>query len=71
VDLGGLLRLAHALAGVGFVAGLVGFWIATELACRADTLLTMRLLVGVSRPFGRLITASGIAGDLQAVLMAT
>jgi hypothetical protein len=43
------------------VAGLVGFWIVTGLASRADTLVTMQLLIRVSRPFGRLITASGIS----------
>jgi hypothetical protein len=61
VDLGALLRLLHALAGVAFVAGLIGFWIVTGLASRADTLASMQLLIRASRPFGRLVTASGIS----------
>ena len=48
VDLAGLLRLGHALAGVAFLAGLVGFWIVTGMASRADTVATMRLLLRVS-----------------------
>jgi Predicted integral membrane protein (DUF2269) len=61
VDLAGLLRLGHALAGTSFVAGLVGFWIVTGRASHADSLATMRLLLRVAEPFGRLVTASGIS----------
>jgi hypothetical protein len=39
---------------------LVGFWIVTGMASRADSLATMRLLLKVSNPFGVLITAAGI-----------
>lgn len=60
MDLAGLVRLGHALAGVTFVAGLIGFWIVTGVASRADSLGTMRLLIHVSEPFGKLITGSGI-----------
>jgi hypothetical protein len=61
VDLAGLLRLGHALAGVSFVAGLVGLWIVRGIASRADSLGTMRLLLHVAEPFGRLVTVSGIS----------
>jgi len=46
---------------VAFVAGLIGFWIVTGLASRADSLATMRLLVRAADPFGRLVTAGGIS----------
>jgi hypothetical protein len=61
VDPAGLLRLGHALAGVAFVAGLVGFWIVTGFASRADSLPTMRLFLRASQPFGRLVTAAGVS----------
>lgn len=61
MDLPAILRLAHALAGVAFAAGLIGFWIVTGLARRADSLATMRLLLRVSAPFGHLVTGGGIS----------
>jgi hypothetical protein len=60
VDLSELLRLGHALAGVGFVAGLVGVWIVSGFARRAESPQAMRQLLRVAGPFGRLTTAAGI-----------
>ncbi len=60
MDLGAPFRLAHALARLSFVAGLVGLRIVTGIARRADTLATLRLLLRVTAPFGRLVSASGI-----------
>jgi hypothetical protein len=60
MDLSGLLRLGHALAGVAFVAGLVGVWVVSGFARRADSPRAMRQLLGVARPFGQLTTAGGI-----------
>jgi uncharacterized membrane protein len=60
VDLGSLLRLGHALAGVAFIAGLVGIWIVTGFASRADSPAAMRQLLRVAGPFGRLTTGGGI-----------
>lgn len=60
VDLGAILRLGHALAGVAFVAGLTGIWIVTGFASRADTPASMRQLLRVARPFGMLTTGGGI-----------
>ena len=60
MDLAGLLRLGHALAGVAFLAGLIGFWIVTGMASRADTVTTMRLFLRASNPFGMLVTGGGI-----------
>jgi hypothetical protein len=60
VDLGPLLRLGHALAGVAFIAGLVGIWIVTGFASRADSPAAMGQLLRVTRPFGLLTSAGGI-----------
>jgi hypothetical protein len=60
VDLGSLLRLGHALAGVAFVAGLVGIWIVSDFASRADTPASMRQLLRLARPFGELASGGGI-----------
>jgi len=60
MDLGGLLRLGHALAGVAFLAGLIGLWVVTAAAARAESLATMRLLLRVAAPFGRMVTGGGI-----------
>ena len=61
MDLGALLRLAHALASVAFVAGLLGFRIVTGLASRADSLAAMGLLLRAATPFARLMTGGGIS----------
>jgi hypothetical protein len=61
MELSGLLRLAHALSGVAFIAGLVGFWILLGLARRADSISLMRLYIRASDPFARLVTAGGIS----------
>ncbi len=60
MELGGLLRLGHALAGVAFLSGLIGLWILTAAAARADSLTTMRLLLRVAAPFDRMVTGGGI-----------
>ena len=60
MDLTGLLRLGHALAGVAFVAGLVGMWVVTGFARRAESPAAMRQLLRLAGPFGRLTTGGGI-----------
>ena len=60
MDLNALLRLAHAVAGVTFVAGLIGFWIVRGMASRADSLATMQLLLRTAVPFARMLSISGI-----------
>ncbi len=52
---GGLLALSHALAGVAFVAGLLGRWIVLGLAARATDLGSMRTLAAAAGPFERLV----------------
>jgi hypothetical protein len=52
---GGLLALGHALAGVAFVAGLLGRWIVLGLAARAANLGSMRTLAAAAGPFERLV----------------
>lgn len=60
MELGALLRLAHALAGVAFMAGIVGNWIVIGFARKAESLEGMRLLLRASAPFARLLTGGGI-----------
>jgi hypothetical protein len=60
MDLGGVLRLAHALAGIAFASGIVGMWIVHGAAERADSIASMRLLIRSARPFGRLAEVGGI-----------
>jgi hypothetical protein len=57
---GGLLALAHALAGVAFVAGLLGRWIVLGLAARATDLAAMRTLAAAAAPFERLVIIGSI-----------
>src|SRR6186997_475531 len=52
---GGLLALAHALAGVAFIAGLIGRWMVLGLAARATELGSMRTLAAAAGPFERLV----------------
>jgi len=54
-SLGGLLALTHALAGVAFIAGLLGRWIVLGLAARATELGSMRTLAAAAGPFERLV----------------
>lgn len=61
MSLTGLLRLGHALAGVAFMAGIIGNWFLTGFARRAPTLDSMRLYLRASAPFARLLTGGGIA----------
>jgi uncharacterized membrane protein len=70
VNLGALFALGHALAGVAFVAGLVGLWIVRGAASRADSLATMRSLLRVGEPFGRLTSAGGISLTILGVATA-
>lgn len=65
-----LLRLGHALAGVGFVTGLVGIWIVGGLIRREDSLDRMQTLTRAAEPFGRLATGSGIAMAILGVATA-
>ena len=60
MDLGAVLRLAHGLAGVAFVSGLVGYWVVLGMARRAESLASMRLLIRTAAPFGVLVTGGGI-----------
>jgi hypothetical protein len=65
VSLTGLIVLVHALAGIAFVAGLVGRWIVLAAAARANDLPSMQTLLGVSAPFERIVViGSGVAGVL-------
>ena len=52
---GGVLALTHALAGVAFVAGLLGRWIVLGLAARATDLGSMRTIAAAAGPFERLV----------------
>ena len=65
-----ILRLAHALAGVVFVSGMVGHWIVTGFIRRADSLGAMQVLVRTARPFGMLLTVGGITLTLTGVATA-
>jgi hypothetical protein len=46
---------------VAFVAGLIGIWIVTGFASRADSPAAMRQLLRVAAPFGHLTTVGGIS----------
>ena len=70
MDLGALLRLGHALAGVVFVAGLVGYWFVLGMASRAESLAAMRLLIRTARPFGVLVTGGGITLSILGIATA-
>jgi hypothetical protein len=59
-SLGGLLALTHALAGVAFVAGLLGRWMVLALAGRATNLGSMRTLTAAAAPFERLVIVGSI-----------
>ena len=60
MELAQLLRLGHALAGVAFMAGIVGNWIVIGFARQAESLDAMRLLLRAAAPFGNLMTGGGI-----------
>ena len=64
-SLGGLLALTHALAGVTFIAGLIGRWIVLGLAERATDLTSMRTLSAGAAPFERLV----IVGSLVVLVL--
>jgi hypothetical protein len=53
--IGGLVVLAHALAGVLFFAGLVGRWIALDQASRADDIRDVPVALRVSSRFERMV----------------
>jgi hypothetical protein len=53
--LAGVLVLAHALAGVAFVAGLLGRWLVLGLAAKATELGSMRTLAAAAAPLERLV----------------
>jgi hypothetical protein len=57
---GGALALVHALAGIAFVAGLVGRWIVLGRAARAADLATMRTLAAAAAPFERLVVVGSV-----------
>lgn len=56
----GAIALAHALVGIGFVAGLIGRWMVLAAAERADTLAAIKALTGVAAPFERLVRISSL-----------
>jgi hypothetical protein len=56
----GLLALAHALAGVAFIAGLLGRWLVLGLAARATELEPMRILAAAAAPFERLAIGGSV-----------
>jgi Predicted integral membrane protein (DUF2269) len=60
----GLVRLAHALLGVLFVAALIGRWVTltrAERAARTSDLPALQALLGASSVFERLVIQSSIA----------
>lgn len=65
MELWAFLRLAHGLAGVAFVTGLVGIWIVGGLIRREDSLDRMQTLTRAVEPFGRMTTGGG---TLMAIL---
>ena len=70
MDVGMLLRLGHAMAGIAFVAGLVGSWVVLGMAARATTLSEMRLLLRTARPLESLVTGGGIALSILGIATA-
>jgi hypothetical protein len=56
----GALALAHALVGIGFVAGLIGRWMVLAAAERAEGLAAIRTLTAVAAPFERLVRVSSL-----------
>jgi hypothetical protein len=61
MDLAQVLRLAHAFAGVAFMAGLVGRWLIIGAAKRAESLVAVHVLLRAAGPFGILLTGGGIS----------
>jgi len=51
LDLGGLLKLVHALVGVWFMAGLIGRWVTLGQAARATDIHALRAMLVVSGQF--------------------
>lgn len=70
MELGQLLRFGHALAGVTFMAEIVGNWIVIGFARRAESLEMMRLLLRTAAPFGLLVTGGGITLSVLGVAAA-
>jgi hypothetical protein len=62
--------LAHAVAGVAFMAGIIGNWIVIGFAKRAESLDAMRVLLRAAAPFGMLLTGGGISLSLLGVATA-
>jgi hypothetical protein len=56
----GLLVLAHALAGVWFLAGLIGRWITLGAASRASDIGALRTLLALSARFERIVVIGSI-----------
>src|SRR5919107_6101789 len=54
MDLATVVKVAHALAGVALVVGLVGRSIVLGLAARSTSVASVRVLVAASAPFERL-----------------
>jgi hypothetical protein len=54
-SIGGLVVLAHALAGVLFFAGLIGRWIALDQATRSDDIGDVQATLRVSARFERMV----------------
>ena len=55
MEIGGLLKVVHALVGIGFVSGLVGRWVVLGLAQRARSINSVVTLTEAARIFERLV----------------
>ena len=56
----GAVRVLHALAGVGFLTGLIGRWICLAYAERADDIGSLRTALAVSGRFERMVITGSV-----------
>ena len=56
----GLLRVLHALAGIGVIVGLFGRWMVLAAAERASTPAHMRVLTRAAAPFETLVIVGSL-----------
>jgi hypothetical protein len=60
-DAGSWLKVAHALVGIWFLAGLIGRWITLAQAARATEIASLQALLKLSARFERVVITGSIA----------
>jgi hypothetical protein len=60
VDAGAVLKIIHAVLGVGLVVGLVGRWMTLAQAARTGEIAAVHTLLGLSDRFEKLVIRSSV-----------